>query len=75
MRDTTIPPIAGTIIVTNCGAASRHIDREMQQVVDPQNPSGLYDAEDEQHDRQRHEGEFYCRRASIVFKEIHFTES
>jgi hypothetical protein len=31
----------------------------MQQVVDPQNPGGLYDADDEQHDRQRHEGEFY----------------
>jgi hypothetical protein len=47
----------------------------MQQIVDPQNPGGLYDAKDEQHDRQSHEGEFYCCRAPIIFKEIHFIES
>jgi hypothetical protein len=47
----------------------------MQQIVDPQHPGGLYDAEDEQHDRQRHEGEFYRCRTAIIFKEIHFTES
>jgi hypothetical protein len=40
----------------------------MQQIVRPQDKAKLHDAENEENNRQRHQGEFYRRCAAIVFE-------